>query len=284
VGFTWNGPVDVVKKSGPWGVVVGILQFLAQLLGIATNNTKVLQQAINGTWANLVLTSSFLYNAVGHLSEFIQKLIGIVFGGLAHIITDILHGHLAQVIKDIQALIRALHNLFAPLLLWLRRLQAMQRQYQLQAMRRIINMIQRARQVLVLFRLLHLKFATKLDNWLAGIEGKIITRELEIASKTNELIAWINAITDPFGALRGVTVLGPVGRMLAALAGAARAVNLEKVWPSLRRTPGPSQSTVPWSHFVTTYAAERVTTAGAYGDFHRGVLQVRALLNREYNT
>jgi hypothetical protein len=284
VPFLWNGPVNVIKKAGPWGIVLGIIDFIGALLGIAGNQTATLQRSINVTWMNMVLTTSFLYNAIGFLSQFVQKLIGIVFGGLAHIISDVLHGHLKNVLEDIQRLMHALHDLFAPLIVILRRLQAIQRQYQLQAMRRIVNLIQRARQVLVLFKLLHLKFATKLDNWLAGIEAKIITRELEIAQKTNQIIGFVNAIADPFGALRVAPVFGPIGRALRALAGAARAVNLEKVFPQLRSTPGPSRSTVPWQHYAQQYRAEVPRQLGDYGDFHRGALGVRALLDREYNT
>jgi hypothetical protein len=155
---------------------------------------------------------------------------------------------------------------------------------QLQAMRRLINLIQRARQILLVFRLLHLKFAQKLDNWLAGIEGKIITREMEIARKTNEVIAWVNFVADPFGALRGAAVFGPIGRLLAALAGAARAVDLERVFPQLRRTPGPNASTVPWQHFADTWRVEREGPSGDYADFHNGIRGWVALLNKDLET
>lgn len=282
--FEWNGPIAIGKKLGPVGIIITILEFLASLLGFSSDHTKVLQQAINTTYANLLMSTAFLYNAIGHLSEFFQKLIGILFGGLKHIISDILHGHLKKVLEDIQALMHALHNLFAPLIAWLRKLQAIQRQYQLQTLRRLVNLIQRARQILVVFRLLHLKFAQKLDNWLAGIEGKIITREIDIARKTNEILGWVDFITDPFGALRGTAVFGPIGRLLRALAAAARAVDIKRVFPQLSTQPGPNGSTVPWQHYQDAYARDVPATAGNYGAFHGGVLYVRALLDREYKT
>src|SRR5713101_269122 len=58
----------------------------------------------------------------------------------------------------------------------------------LKHLRDVINMIQRIRKILVVFRILHLKFATKLDNWLAGIEGKLTQREVENRRKINEII------------------------------------------------------------------------------------------------
>jgi len=147
--------------------------------------------------------------------DFLKKLGAVLLNGIGHILSDIIHGHLKAVLEDIQALLHALHNLFAPLIAWLRKLQAIQRQYQLQTMRRIVNLIQRARQILVVFRLLHLKFAQKLDNWLAGIEGKIITRELDIAKKTNEILGWVDFVTDPFGALRARLCSDPSGHYCA---------------------------------------------------------------------
>jgi hypothetical protein len=281
-----NDPVacPVTPPFDPTSLIIDLVGFFLQALGLGAPDLSVLSHAINNSWLNLVLSSSFLYNAIGAITDFFKRLLLVIVGGIAHIISDILHGHLKKVLEDIQALLHALHNLFAPLIAWLRKLQAIQRQYQLQTLRHLVNLIQRARQILVVFRLLHLKFAQKLDNWLAGIEGKIITREIDIARKTNEILGWVNFVADPFGALRGAAVFGPIGTLLRSLAAAAHAVNLEKVFPQLTRHPGPNGSTVPWQHFVDTYQVERATTSGAYGDFHRGTLRTVELLKGEYNT
>ena len=277
-------PIKPTPPINPLSYVLDLIAFVLGLLGLGGPNIQALADAINNTWGNLILSATFLWNTFGTVIDFLKKLGAVLLNGIGHILSDIIHGHLKAVLEDIQALLHALHNLFAPLIAWLRKLQAIQRQYQLQTMRRIVNLIQRARQILVVFRLLHLKFAQKLDNWLAGIEGKIITRELDIAKKTNEILGWVDFVTDPFGALRGTAVFGPIGTLLRSLAAAARAVELDKVFPQLTRHPGPNGSTVVWQHYRDTYEREVPTRTGEYGAFHGGVLYVRALLDREYNT
>lgn len=89
----------------------------------------------------------------------------------------------------------------------------------MQALRRIINLIQRIRQVLVVFKLFHLKWATKLDNWLSHIEGNLIRHELEILAKTNEIIGWINFIADPTRLLRISPLAQSLYRYLRGLRG-----------------------------------------------------------------
>ena len=277
-------PIEVGGPTNPLGVVVGILDFLGALLGLGRNDTKTLATAVNNTWANLVFTTAFLYNAVGFLTEFIKKFLGIVLGGIVHIISDVLHGHLAQALKDIQALFHALHNLFAPLLLWLRKLQAIQRQQQMLAMRRILNLIQRVRQILLPFRLLHLKFAQKLDNWLAGIEGRIITRELAIAAKTNQIIAWIDLITHPTGVLRGGPIGAGIGNAYAVLRAALLAAGVENIFPALRRVYRDPIPARPFSEFVDQFQLERVSSTGDYGDFAAGVTDAYRRMKEELGT
>lgn len=255
----------------PTTLIIDIVAFIAQLLGLGRQDLSAITDAINGTWNNFVVGASFLYNAIAAITDFFKKLLAVLVGGIAHILSDILHGHLKAVLQDIQALLHALHNLFAPLLAWLHKLQAIQRQYQLQTLRRFVNMIQRVRQILVVFRLLHLKFATKLDNWLAGIEGKIISRELEIARKTNEIVGWIDILTDPTGTLRHHSVGGPLWTFVGALGQAGKAIGAAKLLPQLDTTPVGTVPRVPWDTFVTRFEANQLAPTGTFGLFDAGV-------------
>ena len=283
--FLPNFPVPPeIPPFDPVTLVFDIILSILRLFGIGAPNIAALASAVNNTWGNLLQTSTFLYNFAAGATNFLWKLLKTVVGGLSHIITDILHGHLANVLRDIQELLRALHNLFGPLLLWLRKLQAIQRQYQLQAMRRIINLIQRARQILVVFRLLHLKFATKLDNWLAGIEGKLISREYEIARKTNEIIAWVNLVAGVGGGLGTVPVVTSLGHMLAALDGALRAVGVERVYSSLHRAIGTPVPGRPWREWHADFISESAGKTGDYGEFHFAALEAYRRIREEVGT
>jgi hypothetical protein len=90
---------------------------------------------------------------------------------------------------------------------WLDKLHTLMKKYQMMYFRRVIQLIQRTRKILVIFRFFHLKWAQKLDRWLAGVEGKITHYLVLVASKTNEIIAWVDFIVDPLGALKYVPLL-----------------------------------------------------------------------------
>lgn len=285
--YIFNPPFTPTEIPGPiWPVqlVFALLDFLAQLLGLGSGTTELFTRAINNTWANFMLTSGFLYNAIGLFRQFALKLLDIVFEGLKHIISDILHGHLLQALKDIQALFHALHNLFAPIIQWLRQLQRIQRQYQLQALKRIVNLIQRARQVLAVFRLLHVKWATRLDNWLAGIEGKLIAREFDILHKTNEIVDWINWILDPTAFFRTVPLWGTAARDLAALARALGAVGLANVYPATRRGPNAPAQAVPFVAWAQNLLPTQNTSTPQYDAFAADVGAVHERMLGEVGT
>lgn len=277
-------PIPPVPPFDPTTLILDIVALIASLLGLGKLDLTPITDAINNSWDNLVITTGFLYNGIQALTKFIKVLLQVVVGGITHILSDILHGHLKKVLEDIQALMHALHNLFAPLIAWLRKLQAIQRQYQLATMKRMINLIQRARQILVVFRLLHLKFAQKLDNWLAGIEGKIITREIDIARKTNEILGWVNFVADPFGALRGAAVFGPIGTLLRSLADAARAADLDKVFPQLSRHHGGTTAGIPWHQYAADTHVQAATGTGHYAIVHESTSTTLARLNSELGT
>ncbi len=242
-------PIPPLPPFDPVSIALDIVGFFLQLLGLGGPDLSVLSDAINNTWLNLVTSSAFLYNTLDFFFGFMKQLLHILIGGLLHILSDILHGHLKKVLEDIQKLLHSLHNLFAPLLAWLRKLQAIQRQMQ-----------------------------------LPGIEGRIITRELEIARKTNELIAWVNLVADPFGALRGTTVFGPIGRFLQALAGAARAADLDKVFPQLARHTGGTTPGVTWPQYAVDQHAQAAAGIGHYAAVSASASATLARLTSELDT
>lgn len=282
--FLWGGPVTPGVPGSPVSIIFGIIDFIASLLGLGREDLSVITNAIDGTWANMIAGTSFLYNSVGFLSRFLEKVLGTIVDGLKHIISDILHGHLLQALKDIQKLFHDLHNLFAPIIKWLRQLQRIQRQYQLQALKRIVNLIQRARQVLAVFRLLHVKWAQRLDNWLAGIEGKLIAREFDILHKTNEIVDWINWILDPGAFFRTVPLWGTAARDLAALARALGAVGLANVYPATARAHNAPAPAVPFNAWANNFLPTQTGSTPHYDEFAAAVDAVHQRMLDEVGT
>jgi hypothetical protein len=68
--------------------------------------------------------------------------------------------------------------------------------------RPVLNLLQRIRKVLAIFKFFHLKWAEKLDQDLAWLEGKITKAFLVVRQWVNLLTSWVNFLVDPNGIIR----------------------------------------------------------------------------------
>jgi hypothetical protein len=167
------------------------------LLSVLAAIIQAIIDFLNALVAALVEILNFLYQGILGVYGFSLDGLKSIFKGWKNLMDQIFKVWVTASLKHLWDLYQKLTKWVRKLKAWLDKWRRLQRLYEIQAMKRFINLIQRIRKVLVLFRLLHLKFATKLDNWLAHIEGKLITRESQIVAKTNEIIGWINFIADP---------------------------------------------------------------------------------------
>jgi len=183
-------------------IIQAIIDFLNQLV-------QVLVQVLN-----------FLFAGEQAIFGFSFKGLTDTLKGITHILDKIFKEYVLAALKHLWDLYQKIRRWVQKLKNWLDKFHALQRKYNVLALKRVINLIQRVRKVLVIFRLLHLKFATRLDHWLAGIEGTLIKREFEIAAKTNEIIGWINFIADPTKLFRLSPLAQSIYRYLRGLRGA----------------------------------------------------------------
>lgn len=188
-------------------VINAILQFLAELV-------QAIGSALN-----------FLLSGEQNIFGFSFASLSEVWNGLKKLTDAIFRNIILASITKLYDLYKKLKAWATKLKAWLDKLHALMQKYQMMYFRRIIQIIQRARKILAIFRFFHLKFAQKLDNWLATIEGKITHYLLLVASKTNEIIAWVDLIVDPRGALKNFPFL----------AGFIGALNL--TWSGIFGTP-----------------------------------------------
>ena len=63
----------------------------------------------------------------------------------------------------------------------------------------IINLLQRIRRVLLVFRVLHIKWAMALDNYIVILEGRLTKIFYGYQRALNKVIDYLNIIVDPFG-------------------------------------------------------------------------------------
>lgn len=224
--FEWGGPpegpISISKVLGPLGVLIGLVQFIMQLLGFGQVDLKPLTIAINSTWANFVVGSAFLYNAIGWVTGFLKKLMSIIVDGLKHILSDILHGHLLNALHDIQKLFHSLQDLFGPILKFIARLRGWFYKYIYPWVKLVQNILSTVRAFLAAFRILGFKWAAKLDADIARIQGYITAALQGIVGTLNQVSTWLNFAIDPFGLFRrGVFN----NTLFTGLAGVRRAAN-----------------------------------------------------------
>ncbi len=205
------------------------------LVGILAALIDAIIAFLNALVVALVQVLNFLFE--GELGIFGFSFSGLdkVFRGLKNILDQVFKVSVVAALKHLLSLYQRLQKWIAKLKEWLDRLRKLQQTYQLMAMRRFINLIQRIRKVLVVLRILHVKWASKLDNWLAGIEGKLISRTAQIQAKTNEIIGWLNVVADPALAYKKGLLFGAYGRSIKGFFNALDKGILEQCFPVLKQ-------------------------------------------------
>lgn len=186
--------------GGVFGTIVGAIgTILGGILGGGSGSLSSLQNALSGIGEQVNAGFQALGDLIGWLAGggllgWLAKLWDFLKGILSKL-KDWL-GKLAKVIQKIRDLHDALYRRFiGP----------------------ILNAIQHVRQLLVIFRLFHLKFAQKLDATLADVEGKIAANFELVWRSINQLISWAQIITTADGLFDPGTFWGTVRRDLATL-------------------------------------------------------------------
>src|SRR6266849_4447516 len=236
----------------------GLLGFLQAVVQAIINFLVALVQA-------LVYVFNFIFKVLTGQFQFSLASLVETSKGYHTLFDEILGSTVFGFFSKVWSIIGKIRQWIGKLKRFLDQLRRIQQVHQLQAMRRMINLIQRIRKILVIFRVFHLKFATKLDNWLAGIEGLLIRREFEIARKTNEIIGWLNVILDPRALLRTPTLLNSLGGTFKDIVTAITALGLVAIFPGIAQILGPGVPKRPWSDVVQQFRGERRGNTGDYG-------------------
>ncbi len=138
---------------------------------------------------------------------FLGKGFAALFRGVKHVISDIVHGRFLHLWEDYLKLKAKIKAWFDKHLRWLLELRRRFDEWFRRTIVPILNLLQRIRRVLAIFRVFHLKFAEKLDALLGRLESKIIRNVLVLRQKVNEISTIINLILDPSLVIRNVPLL-----------------------------------------------------------------------------
>jgi len=129
---------------------------------------------------------------------------------LWHMVSDLLHGHFLQFWKDYLEFRKLLRAFLKPALDYWARVRKLWHDLYRTYLAPVLNLIQDVRKVLVIFRIMHLKWATTLDKYLGQIEGKLIGAYQTVLASINRHADFLYLLTDPLGFLRIVPLLHSV--------------------------------------------------------------------------
>jgi hypothetical protein len=165
----------------------------------------------------LIAVLNFILAVLNAVITFLFKVFGILVRGIRHIISDIVHGRFLHLYEDYLRLKKRIKKWFEDHLDWLLRLRKAFDDWYRNVIIPILNLIQRIRAVLAVFRIFHLKFAEKLDALLGRLEAKIIKNTLALRSKLNEVVTIIDLVLDPGLLIRDNVLLASAARSIKAL-------------------------------------------------------------------
>ncbi len=183
-----------------------VLQFGFDFGGLIPSIIDGITGLLNDVIAGLLNLILNVVDAVIYVYDILSGIFNFFYRGLKFLIDHLravaewIHTRLiGRIIEWVQNIKAKLHQIFDPILKVLRQIKAIQDQWYNQVLKPIFDFIQRLRRVLLVFRLLHIKWATKLDKYLADQEAKVARAFLDVRAKMNELITWVNFVIDPFG-------------------------------------------------------------------------------------
>lgn len=191
--------------------------FFDDLLAALADVAGIIEQAVAFIFSLLVQVAQFLWAGLQLVGKFFFTLLQDVGKFFQHVWDNFFKGIFSHILQGIESLGKFLHNIFGPVVRWLRNasrfIDLIYRRY----LRPILRWIQIARVFLQLLRALHIKWAGKLDSILGKVQHDIQQGYLFIKGILNTVIDLLNILTDPTNLLRRPTTLLSIRRILNAL-------------------------------------------------------------------
>jgi hypothetical protein len=179
------------------GGVGAAVQQIQAIAGELRNGFRSLTDFVKGFFGKVLAALRHLH--LGGFKSFLSHL-----WGWARKVVDLLRKVLDPIICAIKAIIDYENTIFNLYL------------------RPILELLQRVRSTLVLLRLLHVKWAARLDDRLVHIEQAIANLGLATLRELNQLRTYINLLLDPTG------LFNPATFLLSAI------TNIEQLWAALK--------------------------------------------------
>jgi len=169
---------------------------------------------------------NFLWGIFGTLWNWMKGVLASLWQYLTDAIHWLFHTFFPDLVRWINEIRTKITQWLQPLIKWIQWERAWLANFWNTVLKPILNFLQAIRQLLVVFRLLGLKWATQLDQDIADIEGKITQGFLQMVAAVNVLANWINFL------------VGPGGLFAAPLLLLSTLQTLPQLWAALSNLPG----------------------------------------------
>jgi len=184
---------------------------------IGDDGTSALLSFIIAILNGLIAALNFIIAVIVAIINFLVKAFTVIVRGLRHVISDIIHGRFVHLYEDYLRLKAKLRKWVDDHLGWLLRLRRAFDEWYRRTIIPILNLIQRLRAILAVFRIFHLKFAQRLDDLLGRLEAKIIKNTLALRGQMNKIASIIDLVLDPGLLIRQNVLLASAARALKGL-------------------------------------------------------------------
>jgi hypothetical protein len=211
------------------GIITTVAQYVIDLGGLAFSSIEsAVRFAVRGVgWLTGVLRSGF--------GDLVDGL-GNVFGSIGD--------WLKNLYQDYQDFKDKLSDWFGPVIDFLKKVRQWYDLVWKKVVQPVLNILQRFRKVLAIFKFFHLKWAQQLDSDIAMIEGKIAQNFLRVRNYLNLATSWLQFVVDPLGALRRFPLLAGIFN------------NLNLLWAGIFGSPfnwgGGAGTSGPTAHISTS--------------------------------
>jgi hypothetical protein len=239
-------PISDLGSMVSWvgSLATNVVQILYQIL---TTIGQALWAAVQVIWSALEAVFSWLGGIFKALMGWMENAVRWLFSTALPAIRDFIN----KIVAKVQAFLQPLINYLKM------QIQAINQLYN-NVIRPFMNLLQRLRGFLMIFRLFHLRFAQELDQYLAGLEARINGAFLAVQGDIGRLLQWVEWIASPAG------LLAPANFLLGAIN------SLSQLWALLRNLPSVAlgaqtqqqQQTASQSGLLTNVQAEMKARAG----------------------
>ena len=197
-------------------ITAGINTSLAYLVELLAD----IQAALVYLWGVLQAVADWLVSVVQKIGAWLKNLWNTGFKNL-----------FSRLLKIYQQVHDWLEQRLRPIIDFLKNMRAWLDAFYKTHVLPMINLIQRIRRYLLILRLLHVKFATTLDNWLLKYEQAINKVFGVVRGSLNQVIDWLNLATNPVGLGRLVLVSVATRRAAGALTRAVTGLPIGHFFP-----------------------------------------------------